>query len=81
MNAVPLTVRETAVLRAIAQGLLSREIAAQLNISKKTVDRHRERISRKLGVHGTARIVMYAFSTGLVEFSSAKAAVGRLFVE
>ena len=67
LRANKLTPRETEVVRAIAKGFSSREIAAQLNISKSMVDCHRARIGRKIGVQGTAKVVLYAFSAGLVD--------------
>jgi len=61
-----LSERERLVLRLVAQGLTSREIAAELHVSRSTVDTYRLRISEKIGVKGRAALVRYAFDTGLV---------------
>lgn len=61
-----LTEREIQVLRLVAEGLNSREIAERLNISAKTVDTHRANIMEKLGVHNTAELIRVAIQKGLV---------------
>lgn len=61
-----LTEREIQVLRLVAEGLNSREIAERLNISVKTVDTHRANIMEKLGVHNTAELIRVAIQKGLV---------------
>ena len=58
----PLSDRETEVLRLIAQGHSNKEIAAQLDISAKTVETYKTRSMRKLGLRGRADIVRYAVS-------------------
>ena len=62
-----LTERELEVLRLIVDGLTSREIADSLVISPNTVERHRQNIMNKLGLHNRAELVRYAISKGLVE--------------
>lgn len=62
-----LTKRELEVLRLIVDGLTSREIAESLIISPNTVERHRQNIMSKLGLHNRAELVRYAISKGLVE--------------
>lgn len=62
-----LTPRENEVLILIAEGLTNAEIADQLVISVKTVDRHRENIMRKLNMHSRIDLVKYAIRTGLIE--------------
>ncbi len=62
-----LTERELEVLRLIVDGLTSREIAESLFISPNTVERHRQNIMSKLGLHNRAELVRYAISKGLVE--------------
>lgn len=62
-----LTKRELEVLRLIVDGLTSREIAESLVISSNTVERHRQNIMSKLGLHNRAELVRYAISKGLVE--------------
>lgn len=55
-----LTRREFEVLRAIGQGLATRDIAAQLGMSAKTVDSHRRNVREKLGLHSATDLVRYA---------------------
>ena len=64
-----LTPREHEVLASIADGLTNREIAEQLVISVKTVDRHRENIMRKLNLHNRVELVRYAIEKGLIPVS------------
>ena len=62
-----LTPREQEVLILIAEGLSNPQIAKQLVISVKTVDRHRENIMRKLNLHSRIDLVKYAIKVGLIE--------------
>lgn len=62
-----LTERELEVLQLIVDGQTSREIADSLTISPNTVERHRQNIMSKLGLHNRAELVRYAISKGLVE--------------
>ncbi len=62
-----LSERETEVLYQICKGLSNQEIADALNISKRTVDKHRENILSKSGTKNTAGLVMYAIKNGVVE--------------
>ncbi|NNL67454.1 MAG: response regulator transcription factor [Myxococcales bacterium] len=62
-----LTERERAVLRWIGEGSSNAEIAERLGVSRRTVDTHRTRMMRKLGVHKTAGLVRYAVREGLLE--------------
>ena len=61
-----LTVRERQVLTGVAQGHTSREIAAQLGISPRTVESHRENLMKKLGVRTVAGLTRLALEAGLV---------------
>ena len=61
-----LTERETEVLRLVAQGFSSTEIGAQLFISPRTVDTHRNNLIQKLGVNGIAGLVQFAIKNKLV---------------
>jgi DNA-binding NarL/FixJ family response regulator len=63
----PLTPRETEVLKLIAEGYTSREIGRMLNISDKTVERHRASILEKLGLRDRVALTLYAVRRGLVE--------------
>ena len=62
-----LTPREREVLVLVAEGLTNPEIAEQLVISAKTVDRHRENIMRKLNLHSRIDLVKYAIRKGLID--------------
>jgi DNA-binding NarL/FixJ family response regulator len=62
-----LTPRETQVVKLIAEGHTSREIAGLLLISEHTVERHRERILEKLGLRDRVALTRYAIRRGLVE--------------
>src|SRR5215469_6806614 len=55
-----LTDRELHVLHLLGAGLSTREIAAELKLSFKTVETHRENIKRKLGLSGAAALIHYA---------------------
>lgn len=61
-----LTTRETEVLRLVAQGYTSEQVAEQLSISVNTVQTHRAHIKEKLGLHGRAELVRYALARGLL---------------
>ncbi|WKY57052.1 response regulator transcription factor [Vibrio sp. SNU_ST1] len=63
----PLSRREEAVLKLVAKGESSKEIAKGLNISYRTVETHRQNIKHKLDIHSTAELAKYAVSSGLVE--------------
>lgn len=62
-----LTEREDQVLKLIAEGLSSREIATALTIAPKTVERHRANILGKLGMRDRTQLTRYAIRAGLVE--------------
>lgn len=53
----PLTSRETVIARLCSEGLQSKEIASRLNISKRTVETHKNNIFRKLGINSTAELI------------------------
>jgi DNA-binding NarL/FixJ family response regulator len=61
-----LTPRLREVLRLIADGLSTKEIAAHLSISKKTVEFHRGRLTTKLGIHASALLARYAVRVGAI---------------
>jgi DNA-binding NarL/FixJ family response regulator len=62
-----LTPRELEVLKLIAEGHSSKEIAAMLVISVKTVDRHRTNMLEKLGMRDRVELTRYAIRRGLIE--------------
>ena len=61
-----LSAREVEVLRLIAQGYTSKDIARALQIAKPTVDTYRSRLSEKLGVHSRTELVSIASRSGLL---------------
>jgi len=65
-SAEELTRRETEVLRLVAQGYTSQQIAQSLSISVTTVETHRAHIMEKLGLRGRAQLFRYAVSRGLL---------------
>lgn len=62
-----LTSREDEVVKLIAEGHSSKEIAARLTISLKTVERHRANILEKLGMRDRTELTRYAIRVGLIE--------------
>jgi DNA-binding NarL/FixJ family response regulator len=62
-----LTPRERQVLRLLAAGVSTRETAARLTISPKTVETHRVRIYAKLGCKSAVELTRIAVRTGLIE--------------
>jgi DNA-binding NarL/FixJ family response regulator len=56
--------REREVMKLIAQGFRTREIAVQLSVSHKTVEKHRTNLMRKLGLRTAAAVAAYAISNG-----------------
>lgn len=62
-----LTSREAEVLQLVAEGLANKQIAAELAISIKTVEKHRQQAMNKLNIHDIAGLTRYAMSKGLVE--------------
>jgi DNA-binding NarL/FixJ family response regulator len=64
-----LTSREDEVLQLIAEGSPNKEIAADLGISIKTVEKHRQHLMNKLKIHNTAGLTRYAIAAGVVESS------------
>ncbi|MBC9733337.1 response regulator [Nocardioides marmotae] len=65
--ATVLTAREDQVLKLVAEGATTREIARMLTISPKTVERHRANILAKLGMNDRTQLTRYAIRAGLVE--------------
>src|SRR5207249_4790715 len=64
-----LTSRETEVLQLIAEGFSNKQIAGELGISIKTVEKHRQQVMNKLNIHDVAGLTRHAISKGLVERS------------
>jgi DNA-binding NarL/FixJ family response regulator len=63
----PLTPREVEILKLIAEAWTSDRIALELDISRRTVDRHRENLLAKLGMRDRVELTRYAIRRGLVE--------------
>ena len=63
----PLTDREQAILRLVAEGMSNKLIARHLDISLRTVETHRRNIKRKLDVDSTAGLTRYAIEQGIIE--------------
>ena len=65
-----LTAREREILKLIAEGHTSREIAGTLFISLKTVQGHRAKIMEKLDIHNRTELIKYAMRKGLVSMDT-----------
>lgn len=66
-----LTSREMEVLQLVAEGYVNKEIAAELSISIKTVEKHRQQVMDKLNIHDVAGLTRFAIARGIVESSPA----------
>jgi DNA-binding NarL/FixJ family response regulator len=62
-----LTSREAEVLQLVAEGYANKQIAAELSISIKTVEKHRQQAMNKLNIHDIAGLTRYAMSKGWVQ--------------
>jgi len=65
----PLTSRQAEVLQRIAEGAANKQVAAELGISIKTVEKHRQQLMHKLDIHDTAGLTRHAIATGVIESS------------
>ena len=61
-----LTVRQREILQLLAEGLSAKEIAAQLNISTRTVESHKYQMMESLAINNSAELVHYALKHGIV---------------
>jgi DNA-binding NarL/FixJ family response regulator len=66
-NASRLTTREAEVLQLVAEGSANKQVAAELGISIKTVEKHRQHLMDKLNIHETAGLTRYAIAAGFIE--------------
>ena len=64
---VPLTEREQEIAKLVAAGQMSKEIAAKLNLSVRTVEKHRANIMEKVGVREVASLTRWCIQAGLVD--------------
>lgn len=62
-----LTRRERQVIGMIARGMKTREIAAELSLSPKTVEKHRTNLMNKLDLHSVSAVTLYAIQSGLID--------------
>ena len=62
-----LTRRERQVIKMIAKGMKTREIAEELSLSPKTVEKHRTNMMNKLDLHSVSAVTVYAIQTGLID--------------
>ena len=66
-RAAGLTSREVEILQLIAEGKANKQMAAELGISIKTVEKHRQHLMKKLGIHDTAGLTRYAIAAGIIQ--------------
>ena len=66
LEKIPLTNREIEVLQQVAHGLSNKQVAAELNISLRTVEVHKSNIMKKLELYSTAELVIYAIKKDLI---------------
>jgi len=64
-----LSSRELEVLQLIAEGEPNKQVAAELGISIKTIEKHRQSLMRKLNIHDIAGLTRYAIGAGIIESS------------
>jgi DNA-binding NarL/FixJ family response regulator len=62
-----LSSREVEVLQLIAEGKPNKQVAAELGVSFKTVDKHRQHLMSKLNIHDVAGLTRYAIGAGVIE--------------
>lgn len=62
-----LTMREAEVLQLITEGFMNKQIASELSISIKTVEKHRQAVMNKLNLHCIADLVRHAIAKGVVD--------------
>jgi DNA-binding NarL/FixJ family response regulator len=61
-----LTPRELEVLQLVAEGMTNKQIASELSISIKTVEKHRQQVMDKLDIHDVAGLTRYAINSGII---------------
>jgi DNA-binding NarL/FixJ family response regulator len=62
-----LSSREVEVLQLIAEGKPNKQVAAELGVSFKTVDKHRQHLMAKLNIHDVSGLTRYAIAEGIIE--------------
>jgi len=68
-SATKLTSREAELLQLIAEGHVNKQIASELGISIKTVEKHRQHLMEKLNIHEIAGLTRFAIAAGIIESS------------
>ncbi len=64
---IQLTNREVEIVLLCSKGLLAKEIASNMQISKRTVETHKRNIFKKLGVSNMREMILYAVKNGIIE--------------
>ena len=64
-----LSKREQQILDSVVEGLANKEIAARFSLSVRTVEKHRQRMMRKLGIHKATELVKFALTRGTVNLN------------
>ena len=59
--------RQREILQLVAEGKANKQVASELSISIKTVEKHRQSLMDKLGIHETAGLTRYAIAAGIIE--------------
>lgn len=67
IQGVDLTPREKEVLQLLAEGMANKNIADELGVSVKTVEKHRGQLKKKLKINDTAGLTRYAITAGIIE--------------
>jgi DNA-binding NarL/FixJ family response regulator len=62
-----LSSREVEVLQLIAEGKPNKQVAAELGVAFKTIDKHRQHLMAKLNIHDVAGLTRYAIAEGIIE--------------
>ena len=62
-----LTPREVEVLKEVAEGRTSKEIANRMQVSYRTVETHRENVMTKLDIHNAAGLTRFAIAQGVID--------------
>jgi DNA-binding NarL/FixJ family response regulator len=65
-----LTAREREVLQLVAEGLANKQCAAELKVSIKTIEKHRQSLMDKLDIHNTAGLTRHAISAGMIDIGA-----------
>ena len=75
-SSTELTSREAELLQLIAEGHVNKQIASELGISIKTVEKHRQHLMEKLNLHDIAGLTRFAIASGIIE-SSVQSTIGQ----